>query len=99
MRFLLLSHLCCVPKHIGMNEGFLSTTCSILNAISEVLVEECNGNHVRHVLVCIWVFCTWKCEAVNFPKFKSAGMLIRPFKYLGVPILLRAHVPCMHACM
>ena len=39
-----------------------------------------------------------KCEAVNFPKFKSAGVPIRPFKYLDAPILIIACAPCMHAC-
>ena len=31
--------------------------------------------------------------------FKLAGIPIRPFEYLSVPILIIAHVPCMHACM
>ena len=44
-----------------------------------------------------WVITTWKCEMVNFPKFELAGMTIRPFKYLGAPILLRPCVPCMCA--
>ena len=47
-------------------------------------------------LFAFWVICTQKCEAVIFPKFKSAGMPVRPFEYLGAPILLRAYAPCMH---
>ena len=42
-----------VPKHIGMNEGFLFTPCQILIAISEVLIEICNENHVWQVPICI----------------------------------------------
>ena len=44
-----------------------------------------------------WVIRTLKCEAVNFVKFKSAGIPIRPFKYLDVPILIVARAPCTHA--
>ena len=48
-------------------------------------------------LYAFWVISTQKCEVVNFPKFKSAGIPVRPFKYLGMPISLRACVQCMHA--
>ena len=41
-----------------------------------------------------WVISTQKCEVVNFLKFKSVGIPIRPFQYLGTPISLRACVPC-----
>ena len=44
-----------------------------------------------------WVIRTLICEAVNFLKFESAGIPIRPFKYLGAPISLRAHAPCIRA--
>ena len=44
------------------------------------------------------VFRALKCEVVNFPKFKLAGIPVRPFKYLDMPILIIAHVPCMQAC-
>ena len=44
---------CCLPKYIGMNERFLFTSCSILIAISQVLIEIDNEEHVCHVLVCI----------------------------------------------
>ena len=37
---------CCVPKHVGMNKGFLFTPCSILIAISQGLIEIHNGEHV-----------------------------------------------------
>ena len=47
-------------------------------------------------LFAFWVIWMLKCEAVNFPKFKLAGVPIRPFEYLGVPILIIAHTPCMH---
>ena len=42
-----------------------------------------------------WVIRALKCEAVNFIKFESAGIPVRPFEYLDVPILIIAHVPCM----
>ena len=44
---------CCVPKHVGMNEGLSFTPCQILIAIHQALIEICNGNHDWHVLVCI----------------------------------------------
>ena len=44
-----------------------------------------------------WVIRTLKCEAVNFIKFKSAGIPIRLFEYIDVPILIIAHVPCTRA--
>ena len=44
------------------------------------------------------VFRTLKCEAVNFPKFESAGVPVRPFEYLDAPIIIIAHVPCTRAC-
>ena len=47
-------------------------------------------------LFAFWVISTQKCEAANFHKFKSAGIPIRPFKYLGMSILIKAHVTCMH---
>ena len=45
-----------------------------------------------------WVIRGLKCEAVNFVKFESAGVPVRLCKYLDAPILIIAHVPCMHAC-
>ena len=45
----------------------------------------------------VWVIRALECEAVNFLKFESAGIPIRPFKYSSMPILIIAHVPCM--CM
>ena len=41
-----------------------------------------------------WVIRALKFEAVNFVKFKSAGIPVRPFEYLDTPILIIAHVPC-----
>ena len=42
-----------------------------------------------------WVIRPLKCEVVNFPKFKLAGIPVRPFEYFDAPILTIAHVPCM----
>ena len=44
------------------------------------------------------LFRALKCEAVNFPKFDSAGIPLRPFKYLDVPFLIIADAPCTHTC-
>ena len=44
-----------------------------------------------------WVIRTLKCEVVNFVKFESAGVPVRPFEYLDAPIIIIAHAPCMHA--
>ena len=49
-------------------------------------------------LFAIWVFRALKCQAVNFLKFKLAGVPVRPFEYFGVPILIIAHVPCTCTC-
>ena len=54
------------------------------------------GNMFGMFSVAFWVIRTLKCEAVNFLKLKSAGVPVRPFKYLSVPILIIAHAPCMH---
>ena len=42
-------------------------------------------------LFAFWVISTQKCEVVNFLKFESAGIPIRPFEYLCMPILVIAH--------
>ena len=39
---------------------------------------------------------TQNVKQLFFAKFRSACMHARPLNYLDVPILLRAHVPCMH---
>ena len=44
-----------------------------------------------------WVIRALKFEAVNFVKFESAGISVRPFEYLDTPILIIAHAPC--TCM
>ena len=44
-----------------------------------------------------WVVRALKCEAVNFPRFESAGVPIRLFEYLDTPILIIACAPCTHA--
>ena len=56
------------------------------------------GNMFGMLLFAFWVFSTQKCVAVNFPKFESAYVPIRPLEYLGALFLLRAHVPCMCVC-
>ena len=43
-----------------------------------------------------WVIRALKCEAVNFVKFKSAGVPIRPFEYLDTIILIIACAPCTY---
>ena len=49
------------------------------------------GNMFGMFSFAFWVIRTLKCEAVNFLKFELAGI---PVRY--VPILIIAHVPCMH---
>ena len=56
------------------------------------------GNIFGMFSFAFWVIKALKCEAVNFLKFKSAGVPVRPFKYKSMPILIIAHVPCMCAC-
>ena len=55
------------------------------------------GNMFGMFSFAFWVIRALKCEVVNFPKFESAGIPVRPFKYLDAPILIIAHVPCMCA--
>ena len=54
-----------------------------------------NGNMFGMFLFAFWVIRALKCEAVNFPKFELAGIPIRPFEYLGVPIIIIARALCM----
>ena len=56
------------------------------------------GNMFGMFLFALWVIRILKCEAVNFLKFESAGIPVRPFEYLSVLILIIACAPCMHAC-
>ena len=42
-----------------------------------------------------WVIRALKCEAVHFVKFELAGIPVRPFEHLDVPILIIACAPCM----
>ena len=56
------------------------------------------GNMSGMFLFAFWVIRVLKCEAVNVVKFKSAGIPIRPFEYLDVPILIIACAPCSRAC-
>ena len=52
------------------------------------------GNMFGMFSFAFWVIRALKCEAVNFVKFKSARVPVRPFEYLDVPILIIAHAPC-----
>ena len=54
------------------------------------------GNMFGMFSFAFWVIRALKCGAVNFPKFESAGIPVRPFKYLDAPILIIARAPCMH---
>ena len=56
------------------------------------------GNIFGMFSFAFWVIKALKCEAVNFLKFKLAGIPIRPFEYLSMPILIIACAPCMCAC-
>ena len=55
------------------------------------------GNMFGMFLFAFWVMSALKCEAVNFVKFESADIPIRPFKYLDAPIFIIAHAPYTHA--
>ena len=55
------------------------------------------GNMFGMFLFAFWVIRTLKCEAVNFLKFESAGIPVRPFEYLDAPILIKACMPCLRA--
>ena len=52
------------------------------------------GNMFGMFLFAFWVIRALKCETVNFPKFESARVPVRPFEYLDVPILIIAHELC-----
>ena len=53
------------------------------------------GNMFCMFSFAFWVIKALKCEAVNFLKFESAGIPIRAFEYLSMPILTIVCVPCM----
>ena len=71
--------------------------CSILIAMSQVLIEIHNGEHVWNVLVFILGNWALICDVDSFIKFELAGVPIRPFQYLDAPILIIACGPCTHA--
>ena len=54
------------------------------------------GNMSGMFSFAFWLIRALKCEAVIFPKFESAGVPVRPFKYLDVPILIIARAPFTH---
>ena len=56
------------------------------------------GNVFGMFSFAFWVIRALKCEVGNFPQFELAGVPVRPFKYLDVPILIIAHVPCTRIC-
>ena len=56
------------------------------------------GNMFGMFLFTFWVIRALKCEVVNFPKFESARVPVRLFKYLDMPILIIACVPCTCVC-
>ena len=53
------------------------------------------GNMSGMFSFAFWVLRALKCEVVNFAKFESAGIPIRPFEYLDMPILIIAREPCL----
>ena len=52
------------------------------------------GNMSGIFLFAFWVIRGLNCEAVNLPKFESAGIPISPFEYLDAPILIIPRAPC-----
>ena len=52
------------------------------------------GNMSGMFSFAFWVIRALKCEAVNFMKFKLAGICTRTFEYIYAPILIIACVPC-----
>ena len=55
-----------------------------------------NGNMFGMFSFAFWVIRALKREEINFPNFESAGIPVRPFEYLDLPILIIAHAPCTH---
>ena len=56
------------------------------------------GNMFGMFSFAFWVFSALKHEGVNFIKFELAGVPVRPFEYLDVPILIIACMSCICAC-
>ena len=52
------------------------------------------GNMSGMFSFAFWVIRAIKCEVVNFPKFKLAGIPIRLLEYLDMPILIVVCAPC-----
>ena len=52
------------------------------------------GNMSGMFSFAFWVIRTLKCVAVIFPKFELAGVPVRPFEYLDMPILIIVCAPC-----
>ena len=53
------------------------------------------GNMFGMFSFALLVFRAFKCAAVNFITFKSAGVPFRLLEYLDAPILIIACAPCM----
>ena len=56
------------------------------------------GNMSGMFSFAVWVIRALKCETVNFIKFDSAGIPVRLFRLLNVPMLIISHVPCSRVC-
>ena len=88
MEFLTLSHLFGVPKHVGMNEGSHLPHAKFSLQYLKFSLQYAMGKMFGMFSFAFWVFKALKCEAVNFLKFESAGIPLRPFEYLSMPIYL-----------
>ena len=94
MSFSLLSHLLlCTKTRRGSRLPHAKFSLQYL----KFSLRYTMGNMSGMFSFAFWVIRALKCEAVNFPKFKSAGGPIRPFEYLDAPILIITCVPCMCA--
>ena len=56
------------------------------------------GNMSGMFSFAFWESRALKYEAVNFVKFDLAGIPVRLFEYLDVPILIIACASCMRTC-
>ena len=93
MRFSLLSHLLlCTKTHKG---GSCLPHAKFSLQYLKFSLRYTMGNMFGMFSFAFCIIRTLKCEVVNSLKFKLAGIPIRLIKYLGIPILFRAHAPCM----
>ena len=95
MEFSLLSHLLCSTQtHRGSCLPHAKFSLQYL----KFSLRYTMGNMFGMFLFAFWVIRALKCEVVDFLKFESAGIPIRLFEYLSMPILIIAFAPCMHRC-